>query len=191
MRRREPPGADTAYQLKVTLREVEPEVWRRVQVSGEISLSQLHQVLQIVMGWESAHLYQFTVGGASYGEPDPESTVPLKSDRRARLSQVAPAEKQRLVYEYDFGDGWEHDIVVEKIFSVAPNVRYPVCLIGARACPPEDCGGPPGYESLLEALRSSDHPEHEAMVEWVGGYFDPEAFDVEVVNRNLRRFKLR
>lgn len=191
VKRKERAPAGAAYQLKVTLREVEPEVWRRLRVSGDISLNRLHRVLQVVMGWDNSHLHQFTVEGVHYGEPDPEFPEPLKNDKRAKLKQVAPAEQQRVLYEYDFGDGWEHDMLVEKIFPADPEAREPVCLAGARACPPEDCGGPPGYENLLEALRDPDHPEHDELVRWVGGAFDPEAFDLDAVNRALGRLTLR
>jgi hypothetical protein len=182
--------ADTPiYQLKVTLKDSKPSIWRRVLVPGDISLSKLHQILQIAMGWEDSHLHQFIVGGAYYGEPDPDFRDEMKSERRVKLNQVAPHEKDRFTYEYDFGDSWEHQIVVEKILSPEPGARYPVCVAGKRACPPEDCGGVWGYESLLEAIADPNNPEHEEMLEWVGEDFDPEAFDPEQINEGLKRIR--
>ena len=102
------------------------------------------------------------------------------------LQQVVSRVKDKLIYEYDFGDSWEHELLVEKILPLEEGKRYPVCLTGKRACPPEDCGGIWGYASLLEAIRDPEHPEHEEMVDWVGGEFDPEAFDLDEVNRELQ-----
>jgi hypothetical protein len=182
--------ADTPiYQLKVTLKESKPPIWRRILVPGDISLSKLHQILQIAMGWEDSHLHQFIVGGTYYGEPDPGFRDEMKSERRVKLNQVAPHEKGRFTYEYDFGDSWEHQIVVEKIVPPEPGARYPVCTAGTRACPPEDCGGVWGYESLLEAIADPNNPEHDEMLEWVGEDFDPDAFDLEEINERLKRIR--
>jgi hypothetical protein len=173
------------YQLKVTLKGVRPPIWRRLLVPGNVTLARLHRILQVAMGWEDYHLYRFEVGGASFGEPDPEFDDDMRSARRVHLKEVAPAAGSRLLYEYDFGDGWEHRIVVEKILPPQRGVHLPVCLAGKRACPPEDCGGVWGYADLLAALADPAHPEHEAMLRWVGGPFDPEAFDLEAVNEAL------
>ncbi|MDP9314400.1 MAG: plasmid pRiA4b ORF-3 family protein [Chloroflexota bacterium] len=173
------------YQLKVTLYDSKPPIWRRIQVPATVTLGQLHRILQVVMGWTDSHLHQFIVGDSYYGIPDPEWAREVKHEQRARLSQVAHQEKAKLIYEYDFGDDWLHDIVVEKIFPPEAGKHYPVCVKGKRACPPEDCGGIWGYASFLEAISDPSHPEHAEMLEWVGGAFDPEAFDVEEVNRQL------
>lgn len=177
------------YQIKVTLRGSKPPIWRRFQVAGDTRLSKLHDILQVVMGWEDYHLYQFTIGGTYFGRPDPDFGLDMESDRKVRLSQVVTGEKAKFTYEYDFGDSWEHQILIEKILPPEPGVRYPICLTGKRACPPEDCGGIWGYADFLEAIQNPKHPEHEDMLEWIGGEFDPEAFDLEEVNRALKRIR--
>jgi hypothetical protein len=177
------------YQLKVTLLESKPPIWRVVQVPGGISLARLHQILQVVMGWEESHLHQFKFGRVHYGEPDPAFGGDMKDERRAKLMEMAPHEKDRFIYEYDFGDSWEHEIRVEKILPAEPGITHPICLAGERAGPPEDCGGVWGYESLLEAIADPSHPEHEEMLEWVGDDFDPEALDLDETNKTLRRLR--
>lgn len=179
----------SVYQLKVSLRGIKPPIWRRVQVPGDITLAKLHRALQVVMGWTNSHLHKFSIGGVDYAEPDPDGFLNFQSDRRARLNKVARA-MQKFEYEYDFGDSWEHDIVVEKTLQPEPGASYPVCLAGERACPPEDCGGLWGYQDFLEAIMNPAHTEHEAMLTWVGGSFDPETFDLDAVNASLRRLRV-
>lgn len=178
----------SVYQLKVALREIKPPIWRRVRVPGDITLAKLHHVLQIVMGWTNSHLHKFTIGAVDYAEPDPDGSLNFRSDRRARLNEVVRL-RQKFMYEYDFGDGWEHEIVVEQTLQPEPGAFYPVCLGGERACPPEDCGGIWGYAEFLEAIRDPNHPEHADMLGWAGGSFDPEVFDLDAVNRELRRLR--
>src|SRR5262249_20713757 len=163
-------GEAPIYQLKVTLRDIRPPIWRRIQVAGDTKLDKLHRIIQIVMGWTDSHLHQFVVGDAYYGTPDPELPE-VESERRGRLSAVAPKEKAKFAYEYDFGDNWEHEILVEKILPPEPGVRYPRCLAGRRSGPPEDSGGVWGYADLLEALADPSHPEHDEFREWVGDDF--------------------
>jgi hypothetical protein len=182
----QPTNSGSIYQLKITLKGVKPPIWRRIQVPGEISLSQLHEILQTVMGWHNYHLYAFKADGTEYGEPDPDYGLDLRNARTAKLNRIAPGPGSKLRYQYDFGDDWQHEILVEKVLPPEPGTQYPICLAGRRACPPEDCGGFWGYAQLLEALRDPAHPEHESLQEWVGGYFDPEAFDLEAVNQALR-----
>lgn len=185
MTAREPAQTGDIYQLKVTLRDVEPDVWRRIEVSGETTLARLHKILQVAMGWQDYHLHEFQVGGVAYGEPSQEfgDDRVVKEDRRARLGRVVAGVGSELTYEYDFGDGWVHDIVVEEVRHREPRIRYPRVLGGARACPPEDVGGVGGYAEFLDAIADPRHEEHEAMLEWVGGRFDPEWFDGDAVNR--------
>ena len=175
------------WQLKITLRDVKPPVWRRIQVPASITLAKLHLVVQAAMGWENYHLYSFSAGGTKYGEPDPE--LQLRSARSARLNAVAPGPRAKLQYTYDFGDSWEHDIVVEKALASEPGVHYPMCVAAKRACPPEDCGGAWGYEELLDILGDPEHEEYEERLEWAGGTFDPEAFDLDAANAALRRLR--
>ncbi len=172
------------HQLKVTLRHTSPPVWRRLQVPSRVFLGELHFILQTAMGWDDSHLHLFSVGGAEYADGrvhDPWGGPSPKNENRARLGRVAPL-GTHLRYEYDFGDGWEHELIVEKVFPAEPDVTYPRCVSGRRACPPEDCGGPPGYANLLEALTDSAHPRHTELADWFGDGFDPEAFDPEAVN---------
>lgn len=177
---------ENIYQLKVTLKRIKPPIWRRVQVPGNITLYRLHKILQVVMGWYNYHLYQFVIDGTYYSDPDDEGLIEVKNARRRKLKDVVGQEKKRFIYEYDFGDGWEHEIIVEKILSPDPGKRYPVCLNGRRACPPEDCGGPWGYADLLEILADPGHPQYEEMRAWAGEDFDPEKFDLEFVNKALK-----
>ncbi len=173
-----------AYQLKVTLRGTRPPIWRRLEVRSDITLFKLHRIIQIAMGWTDSHLHQFLAKGNYYGTPDPEFPGSLESDRKVRLNQVLGKPKDRMVYEYDFGDSWEHDVLVEKVMAVVPGrSRYPLATGGKRACPPEDCGGVPGYYHFLEVLKDPKHPDHDEMLEWSGGGHDPEAFDVQEINR--------
>ena len=174
------------YQIKVTLMGSRPPIWRRIQVPSDTTLAQLHGVLQMVMGWQDYHLHLFSVGRTMYGLTDPELGIPEERDERwVLLRQVAAGEGSKFIYEYDFGDGWRHDVLVEKVLSAEAGVRYPRCTQGRRACPPEDVGGVGGYYDFLEAIKDPEHPEHEGMLEWIGGAFDPEAFDVEAVDSEL------
>jgi hypothetical protein len=170
------PDPVPVYQLKVTLQDIKPPIWRRIQVRGDITLLKLHKILQAAMEWEDYHLHQFIVGETYYAIPSPEDPWPreTKNERRARLFQLAPAEKARFIYEYDFGDSWRHEIVVEKILNPEKIPEHPVCLGGRRSRPPEDCGGIGGYYDFVEAVSNPEHPEHDGMLDWAGGEFDPE-----------------
>ena len=176
------------YQIKVTLKGSKPPIWRRIQVPGDIRLDKLHRVLQVVMGWDDYHLHQFIVGGEYYGEPHPDYEMwgpEMRDETRVSLRQIAPQEKSRFVYEYDFGDGWEHKITLEKILPFDPKAILPNCVAGEGACPPEDVGGIWGYHEFLEALGDPKHPEHEEYMDWVDGEFDPQLCDIENINALL------
>ncbi len=179
------PSTDVVYQLHIRLADIEPPIWRQIVVPGQGTLFRLHQMLQVVMGWENYHLHQFIVGSTHYGEPDPEFEDGMKDDRRTRLRGIARKEGASFLYEYDFGDGWRHVITVENIQPWTQESMAPRCLDGARACPPEDCGGIGGYERLLEALRNPHHSEHKEMRAWAGKHFDPELFSLQAVNSAL------
>ena len=179
--------AESIYQLKITLKDFRPPIWRRVQVKSNITLGKLHQIIQASMGWTNSHLHGFSIGGVEYGEPLPELELEIKNEQKVKLSKVVTGEKQKFFYTYDMGDSWEHEILVEKVLPHDPLVCYPVCITGKRACPPEDCGGVWGYADFLEAITQPDHPEHESMLEWVGGAFDPDAFILSEVNQLLQQ----
>ena len=176
------------YQFKVTLKESHPPIWRRIQVR-DCTLGELHEVLQIVMGWEDCHLHQFIVRGEYYGRPDPEDLhwdMEMEDEEKISISKIAKTgRKVRFIYEYDFGDSWQHEILLEKILEPEPNVAYPRCIEGARACPPEDVGGLWGYGDFLVAISDPNHEDHDERVEWVGGEFDPEKFSMDKVNKEL------
>jgi len=179
------------YLLKVTLDGIKPPIWRRIQVRGDASLFKLHKIIQASMGWEDYHLHQFIVGEDYYASPSPDDPwlMETKNEKRAKLFKIAPAEKARFVYEYDLGDSWCHDIFVEKIFHPDEELKHPICLAGRRSRPPEDCGGIGGYDEFLEAIRDPKHPDHEDMLTWAGGDFDPERFHKDEINRLLSKIK--
>jgi len=211
--------APPVYELRITLRGTKPPIWRRVAVPSDITLAELHDIIQIVMGWDDCHLHQFVVkcperkpssmqlrelllkgmvGEMAELMRDERVFVDLSNEdldmegedeREVRLRELCRKVKSKLLYEYDFGDGWEHTIEVQKIHPPEQGVRYPVCLAGKRACPPEDCGGAWGYYDMLEALADPKHERHEEIAEWMGTGFDPEAFDVEGINESLRRWR--
>jgi hypothetical protein len=165
----------SVYQLKITLAHVKPPIWRRIEVE-DCTLLELHEIIQDCMGWSGGHLWSFTVGGEEYAD-DPSGELDMASARKPRLGAFVAGGVKKFRYLYDFGDNWEHEIVVEKVIEPAADVTYPRCIEGRRACPPEDCGGPWGYEHFLEVIRDPRHKEHEETLEWAGGEFDPEAFD--------------
>jgi hypothetical protein len=175
----------TVHELRITLLDVSPPVWRHIRVPSALPLSTLHAIVQIAVGWEDRHLHEWRVGDVTYGLSDEENWgEDLADESAAILADVAPADAM-VHYDYDFGDGWEHLVEVVTIEPYNADVPPLVCLAGARTCPPEDCGGPFGYEHLLDALRDRDDAEHEATVEWVGDSFSPEEFDVTSVNNRL------
>jgi hypothetical protein len=179
-----------AWDLRVTLKGTEPLVWRRLLVPANIRLDRLHLVLQAAMGWKNSHLHQFKLGDIIFCPPDPEE--PFETDqvdeRKARLDQVLPSGNYSFSYEYDFGDSWEHDVVLERI-AQARTTELPACLGGDRACPPENSGGVTGYASLLAILANPQHPDHEEQRRWTGLKFDPAAFDLTTVNKRLRKIR--
>lgn len=183
---------DDIFQVRVSLIDIEPPIWRRVLVPQDLTLPRLHTLLQVVMGWTNSHLHQFKVGDVYFAEPHEDFEAGPIDYRRITLNQIAPRRGSTCVYEYDFGDSWDHLIEVEDELPVE-TVALPVprCLGGERACPPEDCGGPYGYAEFLEAIRDRDHPEHDGYLEWAGPDFDPERFDVQRVNLVLARYAPR
>jgi len=177
------------YQFKITLKDIRPPIWRRVQVRSNTTLGHLHWVIQFSMGWTNSHLHSFSIQGVEYGMLMPElgfDEMGVRDEQSVKLSKVIPGEKFKFCYLYDFGDSWEHNILVEKVLDADPEINYPLCIKGKRACPPEDCGGVWGYRDFLEAIQNPDDPEHEEILEWVGGFYDPEDVELHEVNRQLK-----
>ena len=173
------------YQLKVTLKDVRPPVWRRVIVPTALTLLELHHVIQIVMCWEDCHLHDFTIERRRYALPNVEDFDEPADESKTALGRVV-APRDTFVYQYDFGDGWEHAVLVEKVVE-SGGTALPICLAGERACPPEDSGGPFGYEEKLRAFTQPSRSNKE-LRDWLGSDFDPAAFDVNAINEELRQF---
>lgn len=172
------------YQLKISLNYINPLIWRRLVVKSDITLPELHKIIQTVMGWSNCHLHQFSANGKLYSEPDKKSLLEYIDYRKINLNQVL-SKKQPITYIYDFGDGWEHEIELEKIL---PNhiKEHPYCIDGERSCPPEACGGPPGYEELLRIISDSGDDEYDEVLEWLDDSFHAEYFDIDEINNMLK-----
>jgi hypothetical protein len=175
------------YQVKVTLSEIHPPVWRRLLLSPEIKLGRLHRILQIVMGWEDSHMHRFVQDGRIYCDPRVESDGDVLDERKVLLGNILIEPGGRLIYEYDFGDDWKHELLCEEFVELDTHPPYAICTEGARACPPEDSGGPYAYEDLVRVLKNPRHKDYAEMRAWVGGRFNPETFDAEEINRRLSR----
>ncbi len=180
-----------SLQLRIELDWVSPSVWRVVVVPETISLPKLHRVIQIAMGWEDGHLHEFAVGNVRYGNPDPEWNEPGTAIQEKGVSLAkALGRAKQLRYTYDFGDGWEHTIAVEESSGPPDSLSEVRCLAGENACPPEDVGGPPGYERFLQAIADPNHEEHDDMLEWYEGEFDATRFDLASVNKKLKQLRI-
>jgi len=184
---------NSIYQLKIALKGVAPPIWRRLQVPGDTTLYKLSNILLGIMSWSGGHLHSFIIDGKYYGTPDPEFETfhDTIEEKKVKLKDIIKYEKKKFVFDYDFGDGWSREVVVERILPREKGRHYPVCLKGKRACPPEDCGGPYGYRGFLDAISDPDHPEHKSMDEWIGVSFDPEEFDLEAINESLKGINKR
>jgi hypothetical protein len=174
-----------AFQLHVSLQGVEPLVWRRLLVPGRTRLSTLHDILQVAMGWENSHLHVFHIGTARYGPCYDDAPSDELDEFEVSVAQALKGQ-ERFRYEYDFGDGWEHEVTIEARTETPVGLKFAVCLGGGNACPPEDCGGPAGYAAMLEALADSSHEDRDQYLAWLGGDFDRAAFDVAAVNVALQ-----
>ena len=180
-------GTDRIARLRISLEEIEPEIWRRVEVPLAVHLKGVHDVVQAAMGWEDDHLFEFRVGQKIYGIPDPAWDFDRKvmNARSVRLAALVARGIDRLEYVYGLGDNWRHVVTIEAVEPPAPAQRYPRFVDGARRCPPEDVGGVIGYYEFLEAVRAARHPEHRRMLEWYGGPYDPDDLDLPLIRRRV------
>lgn len=178
------------YQFKIVLQGIRPSIWRRIQVPETYTFWDLHVAIQDAMGWLDYHLHQFEMRHPSTGKhviigtPYEEDIVfknEIISEHRQKISNWFSMENREAEYIYDFGDNWHHKVILEKILPRNEKIKYPICIDGKRACPPEDCGGVWGYKEFLKAIKNPDHERHEELLEWIGGEFDPEYFNPEEV----------
>jgi hypothetical protein len=189
---RKPKPADGIFQFKITLLGVKPPVWRRIQVK-DCTLDKLHEDIQTSMGWTNSHLHKFMIGVQEYADPmlmkEDFEEFAYQDSTTTMLSDVLPkdSKRRRFGYEYDFGDSWEHEVLFEGCPKAEAGRQYPLCLEGERACPPEDVGGVGGYAAFLETIHDKNHEEREEMLEWEGGWFDPEEFDPATATKNMKK----
>ena len=189
-------GQDEAHdivQIRIALQDIEPPIWRRVQVPTDFPLRRLHDVIQAVIGWLDSHLHQFEIGDKLYGQPeiagDDHFGPPLYSDRNTRLAQLLERGIDRFTYTYDFGDDWRHEIEIEGTLQAQPGVEYPILVAGERRGPPEDCGGPFGFVAFLDAMSDPGHPDHEDVMDWYGEPFEAEDMELDKVEAMLSRIR--
>lgn len=186
---------NNAVQIKVVLKNSKPPIWRRILVNSSITFEELHYTIQIAMGWGIFHLYEFAVDDYRIGVVNDEmedygfGSSDIIDSADITLKEVLAKDYKKIIYEYDFGDGWIHNLEIEKILPLDEKSYYPVCLTGSRNCPPEDCGGIPGFYNLLEIIGNKWHPEYEEMMDWLGGSYDPSEFDLEETNLFLTEIK--
>jgi hypothetical protein len=184
-----------AIQLKIVLDNSRPSIWRRIIVSPDITFFELHHIFQITMGWANYHLFEFKITGYRIGEVNEEFTDygfgddQLINCRTTVLNDILSGKKETFTYYYDFGDNWTHSIKIEKLLDIDDNHILPKCIKGKLNCPPEDCGGVNGFYDFLKIIANKKHKEHKSTLKWIGGYYDSEEFDLEIINENLRHLK--
>jgi hypothetical protein len=174
------------YLLKITLMHIKPPIYRMVLVSSDTKLSKLHSIIQLVMGWHGSHLHQFIQNKRFYGPKSDDLWDDCEDYTKLKVSHLLEHPKEKMVYEYDFGDSWNHEILLEKVLPYDAALQVPTCVDGKRACPPEDCGGPWGYANLLETLKNPDSPEARELFEWGADGYDPEYFEMKEANEFLQ-----
>ena len=178
------------YQIRIELTRIKPKIWRRLLIPSDLLLSDFHKIIQTSMGWTNSHLHQFIKSRTFYTErvqgDNTWGELNNVDYKKLKISFLLKKEKGKIVYEYDFGDGWEHIALLEKILPFDEKLKYPVCLAGEMNCPPDDCGGVDGYSDLVEILKNPKHKEYESYIEWLGGVFDPKHFDKKLVNEMLQ-----
>ncbi len=169
------------YKLKITLMGSKPPIWRRVLVSSNITFEALHDIIQPAFGWSDCHLHEFEIDNLRIGTNDEDSIEPVEEESEFVLDEYAQR-GDTFLYTYDFGDNWEHRILVEDMLPADSTNSVPRCIAGRRACPPENVGGVWGYQEFLSSISDPSHEEHANYTEWIGGNFDPEEFDLNAVN---------
>ena len=183
--------SDRIARLHIQLDDVEPAIWRRVEVPLTSTLKAVHDVIQAAMQFEDYHLFQFEIGDSRYGYPYPEWGDEMRDARYLRLSAILARGETRFTYTYDFGDDWRHSVVVEEVVAAAPMIDYPRFIDGARRAPPEDVGGLPGFEEFLEAMADPKHPEHHSVMTWYGRLFDPTDIGMDAITARLDKLARR
>ena len=179
-----PKAPPPVYQLNITLTGIKPPIWRRIQVPSAIKLCCLHSALQVVMGWTDSHLHKFEKDGKQWGVPEYGE---LTDESKAQLAKVLKTEGESMIYVYDFGDNWRHEVMLDKVIPVNDVVMTPICLDGVRRCPPEDVGGVSGFEEFLTAAFDPRHKDFEKLIRW--GHAHAEACDVKAVNETLSQMR--
>ncbi len=178
------------YQIQIALRGSKPKIWRRILVPSDLLLPDFHEIIQTTMGWDNSHLHQFIQNRTFYTprmkDEDYWGDMDGIDYSKIKISDLLKKEKDKIVYEYDFGDSWEHDIILEKVVNNGINKNTPICLTGRNNCPPEDCGGVWGYANMLEIIKHPDHEEYEDYIDWLGEEFDPKYFDKKEINEMLK-----
>ena len=178
-----------AYVMKIRLIESKPAIWRRFCVPGETTLDRLHDIIQVVMGWRECHLHSFLIDGQRYTESPGDYDEDALDESGFALAELVLQENAKFTYQYDYGDDWQHELVVESINEVPDGHKACIgCMDGKRNCPPEDVGGITGFSEFLAAIRDPKHPEHDDYLEWHGGRFRPNAFDLDEVNDELAKY---
>lgn len=179
------------FQIQIALKGFRPKIWRRILVPENVLLPDFHKIIQTTMGWTNSHLHHFVKGRSYYvHKTEDDVFVGNNSDidyAKIKISDLLSFEKDKIIYEYDFGDDWEHDIVLEKILPYDNKLVYPICVKGKMNCPIEDCGGVLGYAYMLEVIKDPEHEDYEELRDWLGEEFDPEFFDIDTVNELLKR----
>jgi hypothetical protein len=182
-----PPG-QPVFQLRIILQDIHPPVWRRLLVPGSVRLDKLHLMIQAAFGWWNYHLHDFRIGSVRYGTHSDDYPEDELDEKTVTVLQALEGTK-RFSYEYDFGDSWEHEVVVEDSWRMPLGLKFGVCVDGQNACPPEDVGGCHGYAAFREAVADPNHEEHDSMLTWVGGSFDPTEFDLGMANARLQKVR--
>jgi len=174
------------YLIRIKLNNITPQITREIVIDSSVLLSNFHKIIQTVMGWTNSHLHQFRVGNLIYSQPDDESLMECIDYTDVELQTILNSDNKEIIYDYDFGDDWEHIITLKKTMEEIPK-QLPICISGKRNCPPEDCGGPYGYMTLLRILKNPKHKQYKEMKQWIGKKFDSEYFDIEIINKLLKK----